>query len=67
VFFARFDREATWLDELRPAQGETEFFFQPHLRRMHREPDVLRRSWRSRGQDRPDRGAIRPTRWIAPS
>ncbi len=27
-FFARFDPQATWLDDLRPALGETEFFFQ---------------------------------------
>lgn len=27
-FFARFDLQATWLDDLRPALGEQEFFFQ---------------------------------------
>jgi hypothetical protein len=27
-FFARFDAEATWLDQLSPAFGETRFFFQ---------------------------------------
>jgi hypothetical protein len=27
-FFARFDAEATWLDQLRPAFGEERFFFQ---------------------------------------
>lgn len=27
-FFARYDRDATWLDELRPAGGEQRFFFQ---------------------------------------
>lgn len=27
-FFARFDPQATWLDDLRPALGEQEFFFQ---------------------------------------
>jgi KamA family protein len=27
-FFARFDAEATWLDDLRPVLGEKEFFFQ---------------------------------------
>lgn len=27
-FFARFDPEATWLDELQPALGEERFFFQ---------------------------------------
>ena len=33
-FFARFDPEATWLDQLRPLSGETEFFFEPEYRRM---------------------------------
>ena len=32
VFFARFDRHATWLDDLRPAFGEREFFFEPWLK-----------------------------------
>jgi L-lysine 2,3-aminomutase len=27
-FFARFDAEATWLDQLQPALGETRFFFE---------------------------------------
>ena len=27
-FFARFDPQATWLDDLRPAFGESEFFFE---------------------------------------
>ena len=27
-FFARFDPTATWLDQLRPAFGEKEFFFE---------------------------------------
>jgi len=34
VFFARFDPEATWLDDLRPAFGEKEFFFEPGLHAM---------------------------------
>jgi L-lysine 2,3-aminomutase len=34
VFFARYDRAATWLDDLRPAFGEREFFYQPELKRM---------------------------------
>jgi len=33
-FFARFDPEATWLDELEPAFGEREFFFEPEYRAM---------------------------------
>lgn len=29
-FFARFDPQATWLDQLRPAFGEDRFFFEAH-------------------------------------
>jgi len=34
VFFARFDSQATWIDELQPAFGEREFFFEPYIRAM---------------------------------
>lgn len=40
-FFARYDAEATWLDQLKPAFGAKEFFFEETLRQMkksHREP-----------------------------
>jgi KamA family protein len=40
-FFARFDENATWLDQLKPAFGAREFFFESALREMkreHREP-----------------------------
>ncbi len=33
-FFARFDPEATWLDQLEPAFGEEEFFFETPLRQI---------------------------------
>jgi L-lysine 2,3-aminomutase len=33
-FFARFDPRATWLNELRPAFGEREFFFEEEYRAM---------------------------------
>ncbi len=33
-FFARFDPEATWIDELRPAFGASEFFWEPRLREL---------------------------------
>ncbi|NIP72744.1 MAG: lysine 2,3-aminomutase [Gammaproteobacteria bacterium] len=33
-FFARYDETATWLDDLRPAFGEPEFFFEPEYRVM---------------------------------
>ncbi len=31
-FFARYDPEATWLDQLEPALGADEFFFEPEMR-----------------------------------
>jgi KamA family protein len=33
-FFARYDESAVWLDDLRPAFGEKEFFFEEELRQM---------------------------------
>ncbi len=33
-FFARYDSQATWLDELRPAFGKSEFFFERELAAM---------------------------------
>ncbi len=35
-FFARYDPQATWLDQLRPALGASEFFFEPGYRAMCR-------------------------------
>jgi KamA family protein len=35
-FFARFDPQATWLDQLRPAWGEPAFFFEEALQREPR-------------------------------
>jgi L-lysine 2,3-aminomutase len=35
VLFAQFDSQASWLDELRPAFGEHEFFFDPYIRAMY--------------------------------
>lgn len=35
-FFARFDPKATWEDQLSPAFGEQEFFYQPEMRRRLR-------------------------------
>ncbi len=37
-FFARFDPQATWLDQLRPAFGEPQFFFEAAFEAM-RKPD----------------------------
>ena len=34
VFFAKYDPSATWLGELEPAFGKSEFFFEEGLRRM---------------------------------
>jgi L-lysine 2,3-aminomutase len=35
-FFARFCSDATWIDELRPAFGEREFFFEREMRGLRR-------------------------------
>lgn len=34
TFFAEFDEEAVWLDDLKPAFGEREFFFQEEYERI---------------------------------
>ncbi len=34
TFLARYDPEATWLDDLEPAFGAREFFFEPRLREL---------------------------------
>jgi KamA family protein len=34
VFFAKFDTRATWMDQLKPAFGASEFFFEEDLARM---------------------------------
>lgn len=36
-FLARYDESATWLSELKPAFGETHFFFQDELEQFYRE------------------------------
>jgi hypothetical protein len=33
-FFAKYDPQATWLDDLEPALGAKEFFFEPGLREI---------------------------------
>jgi len=35
VFFAQFDSQAAWIDELRPAFDERQFFFEPYIRAMY--------------------------------
>ncbi len=46
TFFARFDPEATWLKQLRPAFGEKEFFFSSAM-------DEIRRTGRARAWNQP--------------
>lgn len=36
-FFARYDEDATWLNELKPAFGEKQFFFEDELESFYRE------------------------------
>jgi len=35
VFFAKFDSQAAWIDDLRPAFAEHQFFFDPYIRAMY--------------------------------
>ncbi|MDQ7007075.1 MAG: lysine 2,3-aminomutase [Acidobacteriota bacterium] len=49
-FFARFNEQAVWLDDLEPAFGEREFFFEPTMRRI-RKSTVLP-AWGSRADRR---------------
>jgi KamA family protein len=46
-FFATFDDDAAWLDELRPAFGKPEFFFEPRFREIVEELKAGRGPWRS--------------------
>jgi KamA family protein len=34
IFYAQYDPKASWLNELRPAFGKQEFFYEPTLRRL---------------------------------
>jgi KamA family protein len=45
-FFARYEPGAAWLDELKPAFGEQEFFFAEEMRRI--ESDKVEPAWGSR-------------------
>ena len=38
-FFAKFDNEATWMSDLRPAFGKDKFFYQDELNQMIRESE----------------------------
>lgn len=40
-FFARYDAQATWLDDLRPAFGEQKFFFEEEYAAMSRDEHEL--------------------------
>ncbi|NQW04571.1 MAG: lysine 2,3-aminomutase [Acidobacteria bacterium] len=37
IFFAKYDPKATWLDDLQPAFGESEFFFDTTIAKMKQE------------------------------
>lgn len=39
-FFARYDEQATWLDQLQPAFGEEEFFFEAEYRAMQQSSGI---------------------------
>jgi KamA family protein len=42
VFFAEYDSRATWLDDLRPAFGDSEFFFEPTIRELRTRSRAVR-------------------------
>lgn len=44
-FFARWDPHATWFDQLEPAFGEREFFYEAEMRRIAEDP--MSSGWRS--------------------
>ena len=54
VFFARFNPRATWLDQLEPAFGRREFFFERSLREMAM--DEWQPSWKDKSV--PEVGSI---------
>ncbi|MHC4841840.1 MAG: KamA family radical SAM protein [Planctomycetota bacterium] len=39
VFFAKFDQKAMWMEQLQPAFGESEFFYQEGMRELKKEGD----------------------------
>jgi KamA family protein len=41
VFFARYDPQATWIDQLKPAFGESEFFFESALGSLAADRDLV--------------------------
>jgi L-lysine 2,3-aminomutase len=51
LFFAQYDEEAVWLNDLRPAFGEKRFFFEAELERMYRQDGARRRGRRRNGGD----------------
>jgi hypothetical protein len=68
-FFASVDPDATWLDQLRPAFGEAEFFFAEGMREIEAE-HTLERSRHSSVAPRPEpvpfateNAATAPRRW----
>jgi len=40
IFFAHYDEEALWLDDLKPAGGEKRFFYKQQLEQMKAEKDL---------------------------
>lgn len=71
VFFAEYDPLATWLDDLQPAFGQPEFFFEPGMRELgwlgpYRESArMLRSHGEGRISHEPEDDAPRPGGWAA--
>ena len=53
LFFARYDESATWLDELQPAFGQEQFFFEDSMRRLRRARQLRSRRLEDQQQQRP--------------
>jgi len=41
VFFARYDPQATWIDQLKPAFGQSEFFYESVLGSLAADRDLI--------------------------
>ena len=55
-FFARFDPAASWIDDLEPAFGESEFYYEPEFRKMvaHRSAGLVEDEDKDRDTPRGD-------------
>jgi KamA family protein len=50
-FFAKYDENAVWIDDLYPALGEEEFFFEEYLNRENNDADDILKEIECKNQD----------------